>query len=215
MDYRPFFISLEVAVWSTFVTFFLGLFLANFVYKLKRGKVVFDTIFTLPMILPPTVVGFFLLSVFGRNSPVGGFLHDIGITIVFTRLGAIIASIFVSFPLMYRTACGAFEQIDQNIINAAKTLGLSDTKIFWKIKIPMAKGGILAGTALSFSRALGEFGATIIIAGNIPGSTQSMSIAVFSAVSAGNRELAHMWVIILSLMSFIVILIINKYSRSR
>ena len=122
-----------------------------------------------------------------------------------------IASIFVSFPLMYRTARGAFEQIDQNVIYAAETLGFSKTKIFWTIKLPMAKAGVLAGMVLAFARALGEFGATIMLAGNIPGRTQTMAIAVFSAVSAGNRETAYIWVAILSVMSFAMIMLMNRW----
>jgi molybdate transport system permease protein len=211
MDFRPFHITLQVAVVATIFTFFLGLLAANRVYKMKRGKGIMDALFTLPMILPPTVAGFFLLIAFGRNGFIGGFLHSLGIPVVFTWMGAVIASIFVSFPLMYRTARGAFEQIDQNVLFAAETLGFSRLKIFWTIKVPMAKAGILAGTVLAFARALGEFGATIMIAGNIPGRTQTMAIAVFSAVSAGNREAAYIWVAILSTMSFAVIMIINRW----
>jgi len=214
MDVRPFSISIQVAFLATLVTFFLGLVAANFVYKLKRGKGLIDTLFTLPMILPPTVAGFFLLLVFGRNGLIGGFLASLGISVVFSWVGAVIAAIFVSFPLMYRTARGAFEQIDQNVIHAAETLGFSKFKIFWTIKVPMAKSGILAGTILVFARALGEFGATIMLAGNIPGRTQTMAIAVFSAVSAGNRELAYIWVAILSMMSFVMIMLMNRWTAS-
>ena len=210
MDFRPFGITIRVAILATVITFFLGLLAASFVYKMKRGKGIIDAIFTLPMILPPTVAGFFLLLTFGRNGFIGGFLHSMGIPVVFTWGGAVIASIFVSFPLMYRTARGAFEQIDQNVVYAAETLGFSKAKIFWTIKVPMAKAGILAGTVLAFARALGEFGATIMLAGNIPGRTQTMAIAVFSAVSAGNRETAYIWVAILSVMSFAVIMIMNS-----
>jgi len=213
MDFRPFMISMHVALLATCVTFLLGLAAANYVYKLKRGKGVIDTIFTLPMILPPTVAGFFLLIAFGRNGFIGQFLYSFfGISVVFSWVGAVIAAIFVSFPLMYRTSRGAFEQIDQNVIHAAETLGFSKLKIFWTLKVPMAKAGILAGTVLSFARALGEFGATIMLAGNIPGRTQTMSIAVFSAVSAGNREVAYIWVAILSMMSFVVIMLMNHWS---
>lgn len=212
MDFRPFTISIQVAFFATCVTFLLGLAAANFVYRMKRCKGVVDTIFTLPMILPPTVAGFFLLLLFGRNGFIGRFLEPLGMSVVFSWAGAVIASIFVSFPLMYRTARGAFEQIDQNVIYAAETLGLSRFKIFWTIKVPMAKAGILAGTVLSFARALGEFGATIMLAGNIPGRTQTMSIAVFSAVSAGNREVAYVWVAILSMMSFAVIMLMNRWA---
>jgi len=212
MDFRPFTISIQVALFATCVTFLLGLAAANSVYRMKRGKGVIDTIFTLPMILPPTVAGFFLLLVFGRNGFIGRFLEAaFGITVVFSWVGAVIAAIFVSFPLMYRTARGAFEQIDQNVIYAAETLGFSKTKIFWTIKVPMAKAGILAGTVLAFARALGEFGATIMLAGNIPGRTQTMAIAVFSAVSAGNREVAYIWVAILSIMSFVMIMLMNRW----
>ncbi|MCL2374514.1 MAG: molybdate ABC transporter permease subunit [Treponema sp.] len=210
MDFRPFFISAQVAVAATVFTFFLGLLAANRVHKMKRGKGVVDAIFILPMILPPTVAGFFLLFAFGRNSIIGGALNSLGIPVVFTWGGAVIASIFVSFPLMYRTTRGAFEQIDENILFAAETLGFSSLKIFWTIKVPMAKAGILAGAVLAFARALGEFGATIMIAGNIPGRTQTMAIAVFSAISAGNREVAYIWVAILSTMSFLVIMIVNR-----
>jgi len=212
MDFRPFSLSIQVALFATCVTFFLGLAAANTVYRMKRGKGVIDTIFTLPMILPPTVAGFFLLLIFGRNGFIGRFLESaFGITVVFSWVGAVIAAIFVSFPLMYRTARGAFEQIDQNVIYAAETLGFSKSKIFWTIKVPMAKAGILAGTVLAFARALGEFGATIMLAGNIPGRTQTMAIAVFSAVSAGNREVAYIWVAILSMMSFVMIMLMNRW----
>jgi len=214
MDFRPFFITIRVAILATVVTFFLGLLAANFVYKMKRGKGIVDAIFTLPMILPPTVAGFFLLLAFGRNGFIGGFLHSIGIPVVFTWTGAVVASIFVAFPLMYRTARGAFEQIDENVIHAAETLGFSKFKIFWTLKVPMAKAGILAGTILAFARALGEFGATIMLAGNIPGRTQTMAIAVFSAVSAGNREVAYIWVAILSTMSFVIIMIMNRWGTN-
>jgi len=211
MDFRPFYITLQVAFLATLVTFFLGLLAASFVCRMRRGKWIIDALFTLPMILPPTVAGFFLLLAFGRNGFIGGFLHSIGISVVFTWAGAVIASIFVAFPLMYRTARGAFEQIDQNIISAAETLGFSKFKIFWVLKVPMAKAGILAGAILSFARSLGEFGATVMIAGNIPGRTQTMAIAVFSAVSAGNREAAYMWVAILSMMSFAMIMLLNHF----
>ena len=215
MDYSPFFVSIRVAIIATIVTFFLGLAAANFVYKLKKGKGVFDAIFTLPMILPPTVVGFFLLLIFGRTGLIGGFLNTLGIQVVFTWYGAVVASTVVAFPLMYRTTRGALEQVDPNIIHAAETLGFSKIKIFWRIKVPMAKSGILAGTVLAFARALGEFGATIMLAGNIPGRTQTMAIAVFSAVSANNRDLAFAWVLILSAMSFAVIMLMNISAKNK
>ncbi|MCL2169263.1 MAG: molybdate ABC transporter permease subunit [Defluviitaleaceae bacterium] len=215
MDFRPFGISIQVALAATAVTFIIGLVAANGVYKMKRGKGIIDTIFTLPMILPPTVAGFFLLQTFGRNGFIGRHMFEWGFPVVFTQSAAVIAAVFVSFPLMYRTARGAFEQIDQNVIYAAQTLGFSRAKIFWTIKVPMAKGGILAGTVLAFARALGEFGATIMLAGNIPGRTQTMAIAVFSAVSAGNNAVAYIWVAILSTMSFVVIMLMNHFTRDK
>jgi len=214
MDFRPFGITIRVALLATVITFFLGLLAASAVYRMKRGKGIVDAVFTLPMIMPPTVAGFFLLLAFGRNGFIGSFLHSIGIPVVFTWAGAAIASVFVSFPLMYRTARGAFEQIDQNVIYAAETLGFSKFKIFWTIKVPMARAGILAGTVLAFARALGEFGATIMLAGNIPGRTQTMAIAVYSAVSAGNRQLAYIWVAILTAMSFAMIILMNRWDSS-
>lgn len=215
MDFRPFVISIQVAFTATVVTFFLGLAAANLVYRMKRGKGIVDTIFTLPMILPPTVAGFFLLTTFGRQGFIGRFLENFDIRIVFSLSGAIIASIFVAFPLMYRTARGAFEQIDQNVIFAAQTLGFSKMRIFWIIKVPMAKAGILAGAVLAFARALGEFGATMMLAGNIPGRTQTMAIAVFSAVNTGNTHLAYTWVAILTFMSFAMIMLMNYWGSPR
>ena len=209
MDFRPFFISIRVAFLATAITFMLGLAAANFVCKLKRGKGVIDSILTLPLILPPTVAGFFLLLIFGKNSFIGAFLGSLDISVVFSLTGAVIASTVVAFPLMYRTARGSFEQLDQNIIYAAETLGASGTKIFWTIKVPLAKPGILAGTILAFARALGEFGATIMLAGNIPGRTQTMAIAVYSAVQGGDRALAYKWVAVLCSISLIMMMLMN------
>ncbi len=212
MDMQPFFISLKVALLSTVFTFVFGIFAANMVVKMKRGKGIIDSILTLPLILPPTVVGFFLLLIFGKNSFIGSFLHTMGISVVFSWVGAVIASTVVAFPLMYRTTRGALEQVDINIIYAAQTLGLSNANIFWKIKIPLAWPGILAGTILGFGRAMGEFGATIMLAGNIPGKTQTMAIAVYSAVQAGERVLAFQWVAILCTLSFCMIMLLNYWS---
>jgi len=214
-NFSPLFISLRVAGVATFVTFFIGLYAAHKISDFKKGRAFFDSIFTLPLILPPTVLGFFLLLIFGRNSTIGAFLQSIGVNIVFSWIGAVVASSVVAFPLMYRTSLGAFEQIDENVINSAKTLGLSKLKIFWFIKVPMAKSGILAGTILAFARALGEFGATIMVAGNIPDRTQTMAVAVFSAVMAGNRELAYIWVMIILTVSVILITLMNYFAKKR
>ncbi|WP_300369860.1 molybdate ABC transporter permease subunit [Brachyspira sp.] len=209
MEYTPLILSIKTAFYSTIITFFVGIYAAIIVVKIKKFSSIFDIIFTLPLVLPPTVVGFFLLIFFGRNSFIGSIASKLGFQFVFTLKGAILASFIVSFPLMYRTSKGAFEQIDKNIINAAKTLGKSENWIFWRIILPNTWHSILGGTILSFTRALGEFGATIMIAGNIPNKTQTMSLAVYTAVQAGNRELALKWVVIIVMISFISIMMMN------
>lgn len=209
MNLSPLFISFKVALPATFFTFFLGILAAAKVVKLKRFRGILDGFFTLPMVLPPTVVGFFLLLLFGKNSFLGQFLFQIGWSVVFTWQGAVIAASVVSFPLMYRTARGAFEQMDQTLIYAARTLGFSETKIFWKIILPSCWPGVAAGSILAFARALGEFGATTMLAGNIPGKTQTMSLAIYSAVQGNNRERAYYWVAIIMAISFLTILLMN------
>ena len=181
--------------------------------KLKKFKGLVDGVFTLPLVLPPTIVGFFLLVFLGRNSLIGGFLAKYDISLVFSSAATIIASTVVAFPLMYRTARGAFEQLDKNILYAARTLGLKEHKILWKIIIPNSLSSLVAGTILAFARALGEFGATIMIAGNIPGKTQTMAVAVYSAVQAGNRKVAFNWVAVIVVISLTSILLINKFEK--
>lgn len=214
METTPFILSVEVAFVSTIITFFVGIYAAIIVVRIKRISFLFDIIFTLPLVLPPTVVGFFLLLIFGRNSYIGGILYKIGISFVFDLKGAILASFIVAFPLMYRTSSGAFEQIDNNIINAARTLGKSENWIFWKIILPNSWQSILSGTILSFTRSLGEFGATIMIAGNIPNKTQTISLAIYTAVQSGDRELAFKWVIIIVSISFVSIMMMNVFIPS-
>ena len=210
MSYSPLLISLEAAVIATIITFICGIYAAYLTTKLKRFKGLVDGFLTLPLVLPPTVVGFFLLIFLGKNSFIGKFLALYDISIVFSSTATIIASVVVSFPLMYRTARGAFEQLDRNMIYVARTLGLSEHEIFLKIMLPNSFSSIMAGTILAFARALGEFGATIMLAGNIPGKTQTMAVAVYSAVQGGNRALAYKWVAIMVAISFIAILIMNK-----
>ena len=214
MDYSPLIISMKVAVTATLFTFFLGIFAARMVVKLRRFQNAIDGIFTLPMVLPPTVVGFFLLLLFGKNGLLGQFLASVNLSVVFTWYGAVIASAVVSFPLMYRTARGAFEQVDANLIYAAQTLGVSESKIFWRIILPNCWPGIVAGTVLSFARALGEFGATTMLAGNIPGKTQTMSLAIYSAVAGNNREKAYQWVTVIMVISFVTLFLTNQLSGS-
>lgn len=211
-DLSPLWISLKVALLATIFTFFLGIYAARAVVKLKHGQAVIDGLFTLPLVLPPTVMGFFLLLIFGRNSFVGQFFSQFGFSFVFSWQGAVIASTVVSFPLMYRTVRGALEQIGPEYVYAARTLGMTEGKIFRKIILPIAWPGILAGTILSFARALGEFGATVMIAGNIPGKTQTMSVAVYTAVQAGDRESAYLWVIVIVCFSLVTMMAMNFWT---
>lgn len=213
MDLSPLFVSLKVAFIATIVTVCLGILAAWYVFKAKRFKGLIDGIFTLPMVLPPTVVGFFLLIIFGKSSMLGNFLLQFNISVVFTWVGAAIASIVVAFPLMYRTVRGAFEQFDVSMIYAARTLGISENCLFYKIVIPNVLPSIVAGTVLSFARALGEFGATIMLAGNIPGKTQTMAICVYTAVQAGDSAKAYNWVLVICMMSFTSIILINFWNK--
>lgn len=215
MNYSPLLISLKAAIISTLITFIIGIYSAYFATKLNKLKGLVDGILTLPLVLPPTVVGFLLLIFFGKNSIIGKLLSTFDSSIVFSSSANIIASTVVSFPLMYRTTRGAFEQLDRNIVYVARTLGLKEHEIFWKIVMPNCFSSIMAGTVLSFARAMGEFGATIMIAGNIPGKTQTMAVAVYSAVQAGNRALAYRWVLIMALLSFVSILLMNSFENKR
>jgi molybdate transport system permease protein len=183
--------------------------------RLKRYQGIIDGIFTLPLVLPPTVVGFFLLIVLGKNSMIGKFLLQIDFSIVFSWEATVVASTVVAFPLMYRTARGAIEQVDYNLIAAAQTLGISEERIFWQIILPLSWPGIAAGTVLAFARALGEFGATIMLAGNIPGRTQTMATAIYSAVQAGDRETAYVWAGIIIIISFIIMMLMNYWSNAQ
>ena len=216
MDFSPLWISLKVAVCATVFTFFLGLLSARLVLSLRAGKALIDGIFSLPMVLPPTVVGFFLLIIFGKNSLLGGLLLKMGISVLFTWQGAVIAAVVVSFPIMYRTARGALEQVDVNLIYAARTLGMSETKIFFRIFFAPPNPSycicrLMPATILAFARAMGEFGATIMLAGNIPGKTQTMSVAIYTAVQSGDRSLAYYWVAIIMGISFFTIFLMNYW----
>ncbi|MEQ8153671.1 MAG: molybdate ABC transporter permease subunit [Clostridiaceae bacterium] len=212
-DLTPLWISAKTAFTATFITFFLGIAAAWFM-TVKKGRFssILDAIFIIPMVLPPTVLGFFLLIIFGKHGPVGRLLYSIGITIIFSWPATVIAASVVAFPLMYKTAKGAFEQIDSNLLNAARTLGVSETRIFWTISIPLAWPGVAAGTVLSFTRAIGEFGATLMMAGNIPGKTQTIPIAIFFAVEGGDYNQAFLWVLIIFILSLTVIILSNYWT---
>ena len=209
MEIAPLIITLETAVTATIVTFLAGTGLALAVVRMRRFQGLADAVITLPLVLPPTVVGFFLLLLFGKRSLIGRFLLQFDITLVFTWKAAVIAAIVVSLPLMYRTARGAFEQLDPNILAAARTLGVSEWRIFWYVLLPNARSGILAGLVLSFTRALGEFGATIMFAGNIPGTTQTMSTAIYAAVQANDYDLAFDWAAAIVLFSLFFVVLMN------
>ena len=209
MELSPLIITLETAVVATVVTFLAGIGLALAVVRMRRFQGLADAIITLPMVLPPTVVGFFLLLFLGRRSAVGRFLLQFDLSLVFTWKAAVIAAVVVSLPLMYRTARGAFEQLDPNILAAARTLGVSDWRICWRVLLPNARAGILAGLVLSFTRALGEFGATIMFAGNIPGTTQTMSTAIYAAVQANDYDLAFDWAAAIVLFSLFFVVLMN------
>ena len=216
MDYSPLWISLKTATISTAVTFVTGTLAAYWVIKLKRFKGLIDGIFTLPLILPPTVCGFFLLKIFGGNGFIGKFfIENFNFRIVFSWQAAVITASVVAFPLMYRTARGAFEQLDNALIFSAKTLGLSNTYIFLRIVIPNCISGIVAGAILAFARALGEFGATIMLAGNLQGKTRTISTAVYSAMSAGDYNLAYKWVLVNLVISFLVIGLMNYWTSNQ
>lgn len=215
MDFSPLYISLKTAGLATVITFILGIYAARFICKLKKYQGFIDVIITLPLVLPPTVVGFFLLLFLGKNSFIGQFLALFDINIIFSWPATVITAVVVSFPLMYRTTRGAFEQIDKDLIFAARTLGMSEEKIFWKIILPLAKSGILAGAILSFARALGEFGATIMLAGNIPGKTQTMSTAIYSAVQANDQETAFVWAGIIIVVSLMVMVLMNYWLKQQ
>ncbi len=178
-----------------------------------RFKGLADGVLTLPLVLPPTVAGFCILILIGVHGPVGTFLEAFDIKIIFSWYAAVIAAVVVAFPLMYKTARGAFEQIDPNLLDAARTLGLSEWKVFWKISVPLAWPGIAAATALAFARALGEFGATLMVAGNIPGKTQTIPIAIYFATQGGKMETAAIWVLIIFVISLTVITLMNNWNE--
>ena len=214
MDFSPLWISLKTAFLATIITSIIGIFISYKMANYKgRGRGLIDGVFTLPLILPPTVIGFFLLLICGKNGPVGKLLKLFDTNIIFSWSATVIAATVVAFPMMYRTTRSSFEQIDPNIISAARTLGLSEFKIFYKIAIPLAWPGIIAGIVLSFARAMGEFGATLMIAGNIPDKTQTMPLAIFFAVESGNMSTALKWVAIIVFISFIMIMILNYWSE--
>lgn len=215
MDWFPLYNSLRIAIISTILMFFAGIFAAYYIAKVPRVlKGILDVILTLPLVLPPTVVGYILLKIVGPKRPIGMFvLKYFGVKITMTWWSAILATSVVIFPLMYRVARGAFESFDKTLAYSAQSIGLSNTYIFWRIQMPYCKQGIIAGAVLAFARALGEYGATSMIAGYTPGRTATISTTVYQLWRINNDELAFRWVMVNMGISFLVLLCANMLEK--
>lgn len=210
MDWYPLFNSLRIAALSSVIVFFTGIAAAYYALRLPRLlNGVIDVVLTLPLVLPPTVVGYFLLLLFGSRRPLGIALDQIGIKFVMTWYGGVIAAAVVAFPLLYRTARGAFEAFDQTLAQAGQTLGLSNTYIFWRIRMPTCRQGIIAGMVLAFARALGEYGATSMLIGYTPGKTATISTTVYQLWRTGDDAHAFLWVLVNLAISAAVLLTVN------
>ena len=212
----PMLLTLKVAGWATLLALIAGV-AAGFALARGRfwGRETLDALLTLPMVLPPTVLGYYLLVVVGRKGAIGQWLDEtFGITLIFTWQGAVIAAAIVAFPLVFKGARAAFENVDGNLEKAARSLGYDEMKVFVRVTLPLAWHGILAGTMLAFARAMGEFGATLMVAGSLPGRTQTLSIAIYEAVSAGEDQTAHFLVLVSSLICIIVLVASSKLLRT-
>ncbi len=214
MDWYPLWNSLRIAAISSVIVFFSGIAIAYYASKAPRLlKGILDVVLTLPLVLPPTVCGWLLLLVFGLRHPVGVFLQQWGIQFVMTWYGGVIASTVVAFPLMYRTARGAFESFDETLAWSGRTLGLSDTFIFWRIRLPYCKQGLIAGTVLAFARALGEYGATSMLIGYIPKNTATISTTVYQLWRTNDEYSAFIWVLVNMAISAVVLLTVNMVEK--
>lgn len=199
----PLYVSLKTVLTSTFITFFLGIAAARWMANYRgRFKSLIDGLFLLPLVLPPTVVGFGLLMFFGKSGPIGLLLALFNTSVIFSWPATVITAVIVSFPLMYMSARGGFEQVDINIENAARTLGVGEWRIFWTVTLPLSWPSIMAATVLAFARALGEFGATLMLAGNIPGRTTTIPVAIYFKIQAGHMEEALVLTLIVLAMAF-------------
>lgn len=214
IDWSPLWISLHTAATTIVIVFFIGVIIAWWVERLQSQslKIFADAVITLPMVLPPTVAGFFLLYFFGNNRFLGQLIYQLtGIKIAFSWLATVLAAAVISLPLMYRSARGALSQVDKGMLEAARSLGMTEWRIFWRIHLPNALPGIIAGGLLAFARGLGEFGATAMIAGNIPGRTRTLPLAVYSAVAAGDWEAAGWYVAVIVGICLLVVIGLNVY----
>ena len=216
LDWFPLWLSLRVAVLSTALALVLGLWLAWILANASfRGKEILDAAVTLPLVLPPTVLGYYLLVVLGRNSPVGHLYEAVfGSPLVFTWQAAVVAALFHAAPLLIKSARAAFESIDHSYERAARTLGASELRLFWRVTLPLARRSIFAAAALAFARSLGDFGVTLMIAGNIPGRTQTVAIAIYDAVESGNGALARTLVIIVSATALLILGLANRFATN-
>lgn len=214
MDWYPLWNSLRIAGISSVLVFFFGIFCAFYASRLPRAvKGLLDVVLTLPMVLPPTVCGYFLLLIFGIKRPLGAFLAEFGIRFVMTWTGGVLAAFVVSFPLMYRTARGAFESYDQTLDYAAQTLGLPNWYIFWRVRMPVCRQGIMAGAVLAFARGLGEYGATSMVIGYTPGKTATISTTVYQLWRTNNEAEAFRWVLVNLVISGAVLMAVNLLER--
>ncbi|MFD1017715.1 molybdate ABC transporter permease subunit [Thalassobacillus hwangdonensis] len=215
MNLSPLWLSIRIAVISTILVFIIGVFLARIISRREfPGKQVLESLFLLPLVLPPTVVGFGLLFLFGKNGWIGSLLLNwFDFQVIFTWYAAVIAAFVVSFPLMYQSAVAGFSKYDPNLEHAAYTMGASRWKVFWTISFPLAWPGLIAGLVLSFARGLGEFGATLMIAGYIPGVTDTLPIAIYFAVESGQERQALIWVVLMSVIGFFTIYWLNRWNK--
>ena len=214
IDWSPLWISLRIAAATMVIVFFIGVIIAWWVERLQSQslKIFADAVITLPMVLPPTVAGFFLLYFFGNNRFLGQLIYQMtGIKIAFSWLATVLAAAVISLPLMYRSARGALSQVDKGMLEAARSLGMTEWRIFWRIHLPNALPGIIAGGLLAFARGLGEFGATAMIAGNIAGRTRTLPLAVYSAVAAGDWDAAGWYVAVIVGICLLVVIGLNVY----
>ncbi|WP_323119886.1 molybdate ABC transporter permease subunit [Burkholderia alba] len=212
----PLLLSLKVAGWATALDIVLGVAAGYALARWRSGaRDIVDSLLTLPLVLPPTVLGYYLLVLLGRRGVFGAWLDKLGIQLVFTWQGAVIASMVVAFPLILKSARAAFEAVDPQLERAARTLGVSEAGIFFRVTLPLAARGILAGALLAFARALGEFGATLMIAGNLPGRTQTLSVAVYAAVQAGDDSTANFLVLVTSVTCVLILLIAGRLVPQR